>query len=58
MKSPKSAMCDSTNKPEIFFKKSSIDVGTGRQGVPYCVGLITMAMDEVFASTKRRKYHQ
>ena len=56
MMSPKSATCDSTNKPENSVKKSSTDVRTGRQGVPYCAKVhepITMAMDKVFTSTKR-----
>ena len=47
-------MCDSMNKLEIFVKKSSIDARAGRQGVPYCVGPITMEMDKVITSTKRR----
>ena len=57
MMSPKSSMCDSTNKPEISVKKSSTNVGAGRHGVPNCVEvheLITMEMDEVFTLTKRR----
>ena len=54
----KSAMWDSTNKPLMSIKKSSNDVGVGRQSVPYCAKVhesITMEMDEVFISTKRRQ---
>ena len=56
--SPKYARYDSINKPKISVKKSSTDAGTRRQDVPYCVEVhepITVAMDEVFASTKRKK---
>ena len=37
-----STMCDSMNKPIMSAKKSSVDARAGRQGVPYCVGPITM----------------
>ena len=37
MMSPKSVMCDSTNKPKISVKKLSTDARAGRQGVPYYV---------------------
>ena len=42
MMSPKSAMCDSTKKPEISIKKSSTNFGARRQGVPYYARPITM----------------
>ena len=44
MMSPKSVMCYYMNKPKIFVKKSSTNVGVGRLGVPYCVGSIIVAM--------------
>ena len=50
-------MWDSTNKPEMSSKKSSLGARTGRQNVPFFVEVhksFTMEMDEVFASTKRR----
>ena len=55
MKSLKFFMCDSTNKPAMSVKKSSADARARRQSVPSYVGPITVAMDEVFTSIKRRK---